>query len=97
MTSATVERSLHHVPAARVLCVASLAFALAITASQVSAAVLNPTAGTGIRNLSGGPFLIDALTVKRFTEDRSALEFDLSGLTGPSPARRSILELPTSI
>jgi hypothetical protein len=79
MNTVTIER----LRAARVLCVASLAFALAITASPVSAAALLPTAGTGIRDFGGGPFLLDFLAVKKVTEDRAALEFDLTGLTGP--------------
>lgn len=79
MTTVSIER----LCAAGILCVASLAFALAITASPVSAAVFIPTAATGIRDDGGGPFLLSFMAVKRFTEDRTALEFDLTGLTGP--------------
>jgi hypothetical protein len=86
MTSTFVGSFVRRAFAARFLHIISLVLAVAISSSQASAEVLTLAAGTGIRDFGSGPFLLDFMAVKKATEDRTALEYDLSGLSGPVPS-----------
>jgi len=62
---------------------------LLLTTSVIRATVItiNPTDARGIRDFHNGdgPFLLNSLLIKKGTEDRSVLEFDVSGLSESIP------------
>ncbi len=66
---------------------AFISVVLTLAASTASATVItvNPTDAKGIRDDGDGPFLLNFLAVKKGTEDRSVLEFDVSGLSQTIP------------
>ena len=58
---------------------------LVLPSAAMADFTINSTDARGIRDDGGGPFLLAFLAVKAGTEDRTVLEFDISGLSGTLP------------
>ena len=71
---------------------ATLTLALAGTGGA-KADLIQPTDARGIRQFPGhDPFLLNFLSIQHGAEDRTVLEFDLSGLAGPVSS--AVLDVP---
>jgi len=74
------------------ICLATVTLALAGTGGA-KADLIQPTDARGIRQFPGhDPFLLNFLSIQHGAEDRTVLEFDLSGLAGPVSS--AVLDVP---